>query len=86
MHAVASNVQRHAVQFLTIAADEIFPGALVAGSTGARQCQFFEPQRGAEIGSLIRRSIRNILALDIYQDHRELFRAHAIGRGAAARV
>ena len=86
MRAVARDVQRHAVQLLTVAADEVFPRAFVAGGTGARQRQFFQTQRCAEISLLFRRSRRQILALNFFEDRRELFRAHAVGRGAAARI
>ena len=95
MGAVARNVQRHAVQLLPVAADEVLPRPLVSRGTGARQRQFFQTQRGAEVSFLFCRSVacrfvgrirRKILAQNFIEDGRELLGAHAIGRSPAALV
>ena len=99
MGAVARNVQRHAVQLLPVAADEVLPRPLVSRRTGARQRQFFQAQPRAEVGFLFCRSAgrfsgrtlepklsRKILAQNFIEDGRELLRAHGIGRGPAALV
>src|ERR1700692_84042 len=89
MCSIAGNVQRHPVQLLPIAADEVLPGALVPGRAGTRQRQLLQMKSAAEFICLFRRRwrvMREILAQNFTQDFRESLRTNAINGGATALV
>src|SRR5208337_3761760 len=93
VYAVARNVQRHAVQLLPVAADEVLPRPLVSGRTGARQHQFFQTQRGAKVSFLLhflfyRRvgGIQKIFAQNFIEDGGKLLGAHAVSHSPAALI
>src|SRR6266436_2211402 len=76
MRCVARDVQRHGMQFVPVAADEVLPGAFVPRGAAASQNEFFQTQSTAEIGGFIRRSQREILTLNIAQDRRKWRATH----------
>src|SRR6266404_1659205 len=86
MRCVARDVQRHGMQFVPVAADEVLPGAFVPRGAAASQNEFFQTQSTAEIGGFIRRSQREILTLNIAQDRRKLRAIQPISHSAAAFV
>src|SRR5208282_626707 len=90
MCAVPRNVQRHVVQLLAIAADEVLPCPFVSRGACARQRQLFQTQPGAELSFLLRRSVgriqQKILAQNFIEDGSELPGRHAVSRSPAALV
>src|SRR6266446_3009110 len=86
MRCVARDVQRHGMQFVPVAADEVLPGAFVPRGAAASQNEFFQTQSTAEIGGFIRRSQREVLALNVAQDCHKLLAVQTIRGSAAAFV
>src|SRR5580765_5117509 len=86
MSRVARDVQRHRMKFVPVAADEILPGALVPGGATSCQNEFFETQSSAEVGGFLRRSQRQVFALNVAQDRRKLLAIQPIGSSPAAFV
>ena len=84
MGCVARDVQRHGMQFVPVAADEVLPSVLVPRGAPACHSEFFQTQSTAEIDGFIRRSQREILTLNIAQDRRKLLTIQPIRRSAAS--
>src|SRR6266849_6727500 len=86
MGCVARDVQRHGMQFVPVAADEVLPRALVPRGATPSQNEFFQTQSSAEIGSFARRSQGEVLALNVAQDRHKLLAIQPIHRSAGTFV